>query len=357
MALVHLPTRGRNPLLVTGVPRSGTTWLARQLAGAAGTALTGREPMNPHEGQYALGGAIQAWARLVRPTPAETRALRRAYRGRTPRVYGRYGSRQWAAAWPGTRLVVKDPFAVLSVAAVHRVTGALPVLVYRHPGAVLASYRRMGWSPDVREILAAVPDARDSFPGDPVAHRDRAPADNGPGVNVVDNGPGVNPVDNAPVDNAVDNAVGDGADAAGDGADAAVLAWFWAVLNGVALADLADVPGAVVVSHEELAAGGAEAMARLFVACGLRRPGPGQETSVLAGGDGAGGSVAPRGGRVPKARTNQNGKTLHRLDRPAGEVATAWRSAISPDDLAAMNTLAGPTLAALAERRLDLTSL
>jgi hypothetical protein len=316
MAAFDLPTTGHSPLLVTGVPRSGTTWLARQLAGATGTALTGREPMNPHEGQYALGGAIRAWARLVQPTAAESRALRRAYQGRTPRVYGRYGSRQWAAALPSTRVVVKDPFAVLSVAAVHRVTGAIPVLVYRHPGAVLASYRRMGWSPDVPEILAAVPDARDSFPGDPAAHAGK-----------------------------------------GTVADAAVLAWFWAVLNGVALADLADVPGAVVVSHEELAAGGAEAMARLFVACGLRRSA--RETSVLAGANGAAGGTRPvvtppRAGRVPKARTNQNGKTLHRLDRPAGEVATAWRSATEPTDLAAMDTLAGPTLAALAERRLDL---
>ena len=67
--------RGRNrrrgrPILVTGVPRSGTTWLARLLAGSPGTALAGREPMNPRGRQYALGGTLTGWARLSDLTPA-----------------------------------------------------------------------------------------------------------------------------------------------------------------------------------------------------------------------------------------------------------------------------------------------
>jgi hypothetical protein len=296
MAPTDLPGPSNRPLLVTGVPRSGTTWLARQLAGSPGAALTGREPMNPHPGQYALGGTIDAWARLQHPTSRQERALRRAYRGLTPRLYGRYGHRQWAAPWPGTRIVVKDPFAVLSIGAVRRVTGALPVLVYRHPGAVLASYRRMGWSPDVTEIMAAVPGARASGAGLP--------------------------------------------------GEAPVLAWFWATLNDVALADLADIPDAVVVAHEELAAGGEDAMARLFLACGLGRPPR----------SGAGGPTREpaRPGRAARPGPNARGKTLHRLDRPASEVAGAWRSGIGEDDLAAMDALVGPTLAALRSRQLDL---
>ena len=63
----------RRPILVTGVPRSGTTWLARQLANASGSSMTGREPMNPHGKQYALGGTIDAWARIVDPTPKQRR--------------------------------------------------------------------------------------------------------------------------------------------------------------------------------------------------------------------------------------------------------------------------------------------
>ena len=43
-------------------------------------------------------------------------------------------------------------FAVLSMPVVHDVTGARPVLLYRHPGAALVSFRRMGWNPGLAEL-------------------------------------------------------------------------------------------------------------------------------------------------------------------------------------------------------------
>jgi hypothetical protein len=143
-----------SPILVTGVPRSGTTWLARLLAASRRTSMPGREPMNPRGRQFGLGGAIDAWVRRESFPAHEAAVLRRCYAGREPRTFSRFGIRQWAAALPTTRIVIKDPFAVLSIAAVHEVTGAVPVLVFRHPAAVLASYRRMGWTADVAEMLA-----------------------------------------------------------------------------------------------------------------------------------------------------------------------------------------------------------
>lgn len=285
--------RRSRPLLVTGVPRSGTTWLARQLAGAPRCAMTGREPMNPHPGQYRLGGTLDAWARLEAPTRRQSVALRAAYAGLTPRVYGRYGHRQWAAASPFTRTVVKDPYAVLSIRTVVETTGAVPVLVYRHPAAVLSSYRRMGWRADVAEIRAAVPDQRGGAPG------------------------------------------GDAGDPADD---THAMAWFWSTLNTVALQDLEAVPGAVVVSHEELAAGGAPALRRVFDACGLSwsdPPGP-------SGRD---------GGRSTASDAAQS-SALHRLDRAPAEVAVAWRSGVSEDEVRMLEHLTGPALTALTAARL-----
>ena len=87
------------PLLVTGLPRSGTTWLARLLAAGPGTALPGREPMNPRGRQFALAGSLPGWSRLDQQlTNAQRRTLRRAYRGWEPRIYGRLGADQWNAA-------------------------------------------------------------------------------------------------------------------------------------------------------------------------------------------------------------------------------------------------------------------
>jgi hypothetical protein len=288
-------------LVVTGVPRSGTTWLARELASAPACSLTGREPMNPNGRQYKLGGTLDTWVRLSRPSQVQVRALRRAYRGLAPGVYGRYGHRQWRAALPSTRVVVKDPYAVLSLDTIARVTDAVPVLVYRHPAAVLSSYRRMGWRPDVTEVAAALAGE-----------------------------PGTNP----PPDGAEHDLV-------------AGMAWFWAALNRTALDAMEHVPGAVVVDHAELAAGGAPAMNRLFAACGLAPTwSPSQPSASRQRPLARASSTAEPGTGTP---------VLHRLDRPSEQVATQWRSTVDDDEVAVLDALTGPTLQRLEAARIRLS--
>ena len=144
----------RRSILVTGIPRSGTTWVARLLAQSDSTAMLGREPMNPREGQFALGGRLSGWVRLERADDRSAALLRRIYAGREPRTFGRYGVRQWRAAASRTCLVVKDPFALLSIQVVSDVTGATPVVVFRSAAETLSSYRRMGWTADTEEFVA-----------------------------------------------------------------------------------------------------------------------------------------------------------------------------------------------------------
>lgn len=205
------------PVLVTGMPRSGTTWLARELARAKGAGLPGREPMNPREGQFALGGTVNGWTQLDVPTARQTRLLRRCYSGREPRAYSRYGAEQWLAPWPWTHTIIKDPFALLSVPAIVRATGAVPVVVYRHPGAVLASYRRMGWTADGSEMRRLQ------------GRTDPAPTD-----------------------------------------DVAAMVEFWTFFHERVLDWLPEVPSAVLVSHAELSLGGSGAVATVMGRCGLR---------------------------------------------------------------------------------------
>lgn len=174
--------------------------------------------MNPRDRQYALGGRLDGWVRREALDPAEASVLERVYAGRVPRTYGRFGIRQWAAPLPRTTVVVKDPFAMLSLGAIAEVTGAAPVLVYRHPAAVLASYRRMGWRADTAEFAGL----------------------------------------GAPVPSGDD--------------DAAAMAAFWTWLHEIALADLAGVPDSVVVSHHELTLGGDAAVDALLAELGLPVP-------------------------------------------------------------------------------------
>jgi hypothetical protein len=290
--------RSRRPILVTGVPRSGTTWLARWLAGAPGMALTGREPMNPRGRQYALGHTLDGWARVTSPTPKQRRALVTSYRGLNPWVYSRYGSRQWAAPLPGVRLVVKDPFALLSIPAVVEHTGAIPLLVYRHPGAVLSSYRRMGWRPDLAELQAILVEARSS------------------------GGPQLPDLP------------------AYGGNEAEAMGRFWATLHDLALHDLeATGTDVVVVAHHELAtsgpAGGRMLADRLGVRWNDRLE---EELAKESGADGAGGSV------------------LHNFDRAPSLVADAWRAKLGDQEIQDIERVTASTRQRMQDLRLRLTS-
>lgn len=267
------PATRPSAVLVTGVPRSGTTWLARELAGSRGAGLAGREPMNPRRGQFALGGTVHGWTSLSEPSPEQVRLLRRCYAGREPRVLSRYGEHQVRSALPGGTTVVKDPFALLSLPAVVRTTGAAVVVLYRPAAAVLASYRRMGWRADSAELRA--------LPAGPTG-----------------------PVPGGDVDAMVE---------------------FWNELHSRVLADLPGLPGVLLVSHAELVAGGAPAVDGLRDRLGLgpRRPAQGghratARASALLG--------RLRGGEPgPRPR-------LHEFDRSSSEVAEGWRQRVDDDE-------------------------
>lgn len=250
--------------------------------------------MNPRRGQYALGNTLHGWSSLVAPTPKQSRALRLAYRGINPHVYSRYGLRQWAAPLPWTRVVIKDPYALLSTAAIHRITGAIPVLVYRHPGAVMASYRRMNWTPVWSEVSAV----RDSL-----VHSGHTSL------------PELSPDS--------------------DLSGATAFGWFWSVLHEIALLDAVD-SGTIIVSHAELASGGPAAGRRLAEAVGLRWN------------DAMAGELSRESGGVAA------GAGLHNFDRAPAEVAEAWRRSLEPQTIEEIEAVSNATLTKLDDLRIRL---
>lgn len=275
------------PILVTGVPRSGTTWLARLLAKSPGTALAGREPMNPRGRQYALGQTLDGWTRLTDLTPKQRFLLRSAYRGWNPFVYSRFGERQWAGPLPRTRVVVKDPYAMLSLPAVASATGATPVLVYRHPGAILASYRRVKWQPRLDELARIVATTS-------VSER---------GLVLPD------------------------IPTPGEASSAEEMGIFWSVLHEFALADAA-ICGAIVVSHAELATGGVEAGRVLAARLGLKWS-PAMTAEL---------SKESSGGALDSTQ-------LHNFDRAPAAVAEEWRSKLPGAETERIEQVSAETLA------------
>ena len=276
------------PILVTGVPRSGTTWVARLIATAPSTSLAGREPMNPRGRQFALAGTVDGWARLTHESSAQRRVLRRAYGGREPRVYSRYGRRQWAAPLPWSRVVVKDPFALLSVPTLARVTSAVPVVVHRHPGAVLASYRRMGWSPDLEEVASIVGRTRTEAPD--------AQLSDVPTTGLT---------------------------------EAASMAVFWRSLHELFLHDSAGLVPMVVVAHERLV--GDEDTCRALLDRLSLAWSPATEAEL----------------RHEEGRAVAPATTLHNFDRSPQQVVEGWRKHVTAEELAEIDEITAPVRARL----------
>jgi murein L,D-transpeptidase YcbB/YkuD len=197
---------------------------------------------------------------------------------------------------PSTRIVVKDPFAMLSVPCISSVTGAQGVQLYRHPGAVLTSYRRMGWRADLDEMapFADVVSAAGPLVAELFARRPE------------------------------------------DLDDTDAMGVFWSILTTIALDGMQREPRTVMVAHHEIAAGGQPAAGKLFAALGL-------DFSIDAI------EELSRSGSTSGDQT-----TLHRFDRNPAEVADAWKKKVSPEDVARIELITAPVRSRVEAARLRL---
>lgn len=156
----------RAPILVTGAPRSGSTWLGNVLCLAPNVGFV-HEPFNRHcssglcradfphsfvevteanEARYleAMQDTL-AW----RFSPgAELRAIPARAKPRPPRALARL-VRDYAyfeqMRRRGARMVVKDPIALFSADWIARRFGAKVVVLIRHPAGFVASMRAAGF--------------------------------------------------------------------------------------------------------------------------------------------------------------------------------------------------------------------
>ena len=151
------------PILVTGMHRSGTTWVGRMLA-ASREAVYLHEPLNPicaptllHlpvETQYLYitqeneDDYLPAFQRLL-GFPLDSRHLEREPAQRLRRL-----ARLAHARLSGARALLKDPFALFSIPWFVRRLGADVVVVVRRPVGNIGSTKRLGWGFDTRSLLA-----------------------------------------------------------------------------------------------------------------------------------------------------------------------------------------------------------
>jgi hypothetical protein len=161
------------PVLVTGMPRAGTSWVGKMLE-ACGDFVYINEPLNPRHPPGQSPGVLRAPVNhrfqyiseanehLYLKPFKDTLAFRYQFRAELRRnrsVPDLLRMVQHSASFAYGRIrarlpLVDDPYAVFSSGWFARRLGCQVVVVIRHPAALIASRRRLGWRTDFRSLLA-----------------------------------------------------------------------------------------------------------------------------------------------------------------------------------------------------------
>jgi hypothetical protein len=162
----------QRPILVTGIPRSGTSWVGKMLDASARVVYI-NEPLNPRRPPGRSPGVLSASVRhrfqyitdanesefyqafldmlaLDYHVLAELRASRSVFE--LVRLV-KYWNSFFRGRLRRRRPLIDDPYAVFSIKWFIERLGCEAVVVVRHPAAGVSSRKRLGYKPDFAELL------------------------------------------------------------------------------------------------------------------------------------------------------------------------------------------------------------
>ncbi|HST85201.1 MAG TPA: sulfotransferase [Kineosporiaceae bacterium] len=255
---------GAAPVLVTGLPRSGTSWVGKMLQ-AGGQVVYVNEPLNPrhppgrspgvlradvtHQFQYISAENQDVWGPAFRRTLALRYGLGvELARNHAPYDLARaakYSTSFLNGRIRGRRALLDDPYAFFSAAWFAQALGVQVVVLIRQPESFVGSWLKLGWGIDFRELLEQPALVRDHL--EPYVARMQAA--------------GSDPLERA--------------------------ALLWAAAYDVADQSFRQVPGVHLVRYEDLAADAVTAFGALYRQLGLDYS-PGARSAVAAGTSGGG---------------------------------------------------------------------
>jgi hypothetical protein len=160
------------PLLVTGMPRTGTSWVGKMLE-AGGEVVYVNEPLNPghppghspgvldatvtHQFQYVDpeddGDWHAAFARTLALRYGFVREVRRNHKPYDLARMLKYGTSFTLGRWRGRHAMLDDPFAIFCVPWLVRTFGVRAVVLVRDPVSLVGSYTKMAWKMRFDQIL------------------------------------------------------------------------------------------------------------------------------------------------------------------------------------------------------------
>jgi hypothetical protein len=158
----------KQPILVTGAHRSGTTWVGRMLASNPRTAYIS-EPLNVQHRRGVYYADVEHWYAYIteenenKYLPAFHELLNFRYhlfaelgslRSRKDLLrMGRDLAVFMNGKLRGQRALLKDPFAVFSAPWFAQKLNCQVVITIRHPAGFASSLKRLNWSFDFRDLL------------------------------------------------------------------------------------------------------------------------------------------------------------------------------------------------------------
>ncbi|WP_228010692.1 sulfotransferase [Nonomuraea phyllanthi] len=166
------PAGDAAPVLVTGLPRSGTSWTGKMLAAGRDLVYV-NEPLNPqhppgrcpgvlrasvtHRFQYICDDNAAHWLPAFRDTVTlRYRWLSELRANHSPYDLARllrYGTAFTLGRLTGRRALLDDPFAVLSAGWFAARLGCRVIALVRDPVSFVASWQRLGWTVYFHELL------------------------------------------------------------------------------------------------------------------------------------------------------------------------------------------------------------
>lgn len=158
----------KQPIYVSGAPRSGTTWTGKMLALSKEVGYI-HEPFNTehnigrvppavnHRYQYIeksnedrfynVFNGLFSYHFYLKEGLVHCQSLKQAYRKiREWRQFKYY-------SWRKKRPLVKDPLGIFAIPWLAETFGVIPVILIRRPEALVSSFKRLGWGVDFSPIL------------------------------------------------------------------------------------------------------------------------------------------------------------------------------------------------------------
>ncbi len=147
--------KSKKSILVTGVHRSGTTWLANMLNFGGGTEIVD-EPFNLGDWAYSLDDLAEKWYAYIGDVDENLAkaAYQRILDNKVRKVYPRRSLKHWLPPFRVDRKIIKDPICALSSEWLAETFDFKVVVVVRHPMAFVKSLQRMEWAFPFEDLLS-----------------------------------------------------------------------------------------------------------------------------------------------------------------------------------------------------------